>query len=142
MVIDLRESPPPREPEKWLKDPFPAKLCVLAFLVMAGFYCFLFTLAPSRPEDDATAAALAVTTVGQWAKAQPAIFAGAFFGLLVPPLTFRRGAKTYFLNLTLAMTVLWGAAFMISSKPAERAGEMMNSLLNQERHLPEMIHGR
>src|SRR5262245_13033681 len=142
MVIETRRSPPPREPQEKLKDPFPAKLCVLSFLVMAGFYYYLFTLAPPRPGADAEAASRAVSTVGQWARAQPAIFAGAFFGLLVPPLAFRRGAKTYFLNLTLAMAVLWGAAFMISSKPAERAGEMMNALLNQDRHFPETIHSR
>ena len=142
MVIELRKSPPPPEPEKRPKNPFPAKLCAVAVLLMAGLFYFLFTLTPSPADEETTGAARALTTVGGWVKAQPGIFAGAFFGLLVPPFAFRRGAKTYFLNLTLALAVLWGAAYTISSKPAEKAGEMMHALLDQDRHLPETIHGR
>jgi len=144
MVIELQRTnplPPVEEPEKE-ELRFPGKLCLLAVLLLTGFYYFLIFVVPGPEPEDSTLAERCVLEVGRFAEGHCLAVGAVFIALLAPALIFREKARDYLLRLSVVLGIFWAATFTFSVNPEAKAADAVRSFLSTERPLPQTIHGR
>ncbi|MGH2628107.1 MAG: hypothetical protein ACRDHY_15825 [Anaerolineales bacterium] len=121
---------------------FPGKRCLMALLVIAGFYYFLIFAVPATAEAERSFSTAWVFALGRCAEAHPILAGAALVSLLAPAFLFPNRAGSYLVQLAVVLALIWGAAFTLTARPQDRAAQAVESILSTERPLPETIRGR